>query len=461
MDSTPDIAALSALGAQQRARLASGVTRSLQWRQQRLRSLRALLVEHADELLRALQADLPRPALEAWVSEVAFVRGELDHALSKLPDWMAPRRLPRRLSQPLDRAEVRREPLGRVLVIGPWNYPLQLLAAPAVGALAAGNCVVLKPSEHAPHTGALLARLVAQRFDPGDVTVVQGGVQTASALLAERFDHVFFTGGAAVGRIVMRAAAEHLTPVTLELGGKSPCIIDRTVSLAKAARRIMWGKFFHAGQTCVAPDYVLVPAELREAFLAACQRTLRAFYGPEPKRSPDFARIVNRHHFERVRALLPAEGVVCGGECAVEELYIAPTLIDRPALDSSVMQEEIFGPLLPVLPYRTLDDALEIVRRTPDPLALYVFSNDEGVQERVLGALRFGGACINDTLLHLSHPELPFGGVGDSGMGRYHGRAGFEAMSRATGILRRSLRAELPLRYPPYGGKLAVVKRLV
>jgi len=306
-----------------------------------------------------------------------------------------------------------------------------------------------------------LARLVAQRFEPGDLTVVQGGVETATALLAERFDHIFFTGGAVVGRIVMRAAAEHLTPVTLELGGKSPCIVDRSVSLAKAARRIVWGKFFHAGQTCVAPDYVLVPAELREAFLAECQRTLRAFYGAEPRRSPDFARIVNRHHFERLQALLPTEGVVHGGECVAEELYIAPTLIDRPALDSPVMQEEIFGPLLPVLQYRTLDEALEVVRRTPDPLALYVFSNDEAVQERVLGSLRFGGACINDTLLHLSHPELPFGGVGDSGMGRYHGRAGFVAMSRATGILRRSLRAELPLRYPPYGAKIGVVKRLV
>ncbi|MDY0059432.1 MAG: aldehyde dehydrogenase family protein [Myxococcota bacterium] len=445
----------------QRRYFAEGLTRSRESRLAALAALRELLTGHADALVAALQADLPRPALEAWASELAVVRHEIDHARAHLTEWLEPVRPSWRARQPFDQAEVRREPAGCVLILGPWNYPLHLVLAPLVAALAAGNCALLKPSELAPHTARLLAELVGQVFHPGLVTVVQGGVETAQALLALPFDHIFFTGGPAVGRLVMRAAAEHLTPVTLELGGKSPCLVDQDVPLRRALQRILWGKFFHAGQTCVAPDYLLVDERIHDRLLVEAGRVLREFYGVDPRQSPDYARIVSARHFARLEALLAGQPVVWGGERDPATRFFGPTLVDRPRLDSALLQEEIFGPILPVLSYRDLPEALAIVRALPPPLALYVFSRDEGFVAQVLDGLRYGGACVNDTLLQLDHPELPFGGVGDSGLGRYHGRAGFDELTRPTSILRRSLAIETGLRFPPYGHKLGAVKRLV
>ena len=351
------------------------------------------------------------------------------------------------------------EPYGVALIIGPWNYPVQLLLAPLIGALAAGNCVVLKPSEFAPRTAAALARLIEAIYPEDYVTVVEGERETAEALLRERFNAIFFTGSTSVGRLVMAAAAQHLTPVTLELGGKSPCIVCADAPLDTTARRIVWGKFLNAGQTCVAPDFVLVDRRIRDGLLAAMQRAVRAFYGQDPQKSPDYGRIVNRRHIDRLAGYLRSGQPIEGGRWDAQDLYFAPTILTDVAPDAPVMQEEIFGPILPVLEFDRIENALEMLRERPTPLALYLFTPDRSVQERVLRATRSGGVCINDTLTHIVGSGLPFGGLGESGLGAYHGRASFDCFSHFRSVLRRSLAIDPALRYPPPRISLAALKR--
>lgn len=446
-----------------RARYTSGATRSSIWRLRQLEGLRALCVEREAEITAALRADLGKPAVEAYASEIAFVRDEAAAAHRALAGWMRPERVrPGLLGLP-GRAEVVPEPLGTVLIIAPWNDPLQLALMPLIGAVAAGNTAVLKPSELAPATSAFLARRVPEYLDPSGVLVLEGGVQEAQAILSHRFDHIFFTGSARVGREVMRAAAEHLTPVTLELGGKSPCIVDRSADLGTAARRIVWGKFFNAGQTCVAPDYLLVHEAVAEALTARISEAILHFYGEHPIRSPDFGRVVNERHFDRLVGLLESGGVVAvGGETARAERYIAPTVLREVTADAPIMQEEIFGPLLPVLTYTDTDEAIAFVNARPKPLALYVFARDALPADRILERTSSGGAVVNHVLLHLSVRDLPFGGVGDSGMGRYHGRASFDTFSHRKSVLRKPTRYDLDLMYPPYTArKQAWLKRLL
>jgi aldehyde dehydrogenase (NAD+) len=409
-----------------------------------------LLVEREPELRDALDADLGKPATEAYATDVGFVIGEIDYTLKRLRGWMRPERVGTRLVTKPSRGRIVREPLGVVLVIAPWNYPVHLALAPVVGAIAAGNCVVIKPSEVTANTSVALAKLIPEYLDTECVTVIKGGVPETQALLGEAWDHILYTGNGAVGRVVMEAAAKHLTPVTLELGGKSPTIIDETADLEVAGRRVAWGKFLNAGQTCIAPDYVLVMRAVADRFVEHLRRAIFDFYGPDPKASPDYARVVDDRHFQRLIGLLGSGTIVIGGEQDEATRYIAPTVLRDVAPDSPIMQDEIFGPILPVLTVDSVDEAIAFVNERDKPLALYVFSKSHGTADRVLDQTSSGGACVNATMYHVAVPTLPFGGVGPSGMGAYHGRSTFETFSHAKSVLRKGVRPDPALAYPPY-----------
>jgi aldehyde dehydrogenase (NAD+) len=441
----------------------SGRTRPIAYRQEQLRALERLLKEHERDIEKALHDDLGKPALEAFTAEIAFTARELALVRKKLPRWARPERVSTPLFALPGKCLVYPEPLGVVLIIAPWNYPVQLAIGPLVGAIAAGNCAVVKPSEVAPATSALLADLLPRYLDNECFRVMEGGVPETTALLAERFDHIFYTGNPVVGRIVMEAAAKHLTPVTLELGGKCPCLVDTSADLDVAARRILWGKFYNAGQTCISPDYVLAHEAIEEALLARLTQTLRSFYGDNPRQSADFGRIVNPRHLARLQKLLPGSGkVIAGGDAVEAERYLAPTILRDVPPDSPVMAEEIFGPILPVLRVRDLDEAIAFVNARPKPLALYLFTTDKGARKRVLAQTSSGGAVVNHTTMHAAVSSLPFGGVGASGMGAYHGRATFDTFSHRKSVLLKSNWLDLQLIYPPYDDrKKKWLRRLV
>jgi aldehyde dehydrogenase (NAD+) len=439
----------------------SGKTRALAWRRDQLERIERMVREGADELLAAMHADLGKPELEAWLAEIHLVKAEAKLARRKLARWARPRRVATPLVLRPAKSRIVPEPLGVVLIIAPWNYPVQLVLAPLISAIAAGNTVLVKPSEVAAHTSAALARLIARHLDPDAVAVVEGGVAETTALLVERFDHVLYTGNGTVGRIVMEAAARHLTPVTLELGGKSPCLVDASADLEVAARRIAWGKFLNAGQTCIAPDYVLVEASREDALIEALARTLREFYGDDPRRSPDYARIVNVRHLRRLVSLLKDSDVAIGGESDEAERYLAPTVLRHVDPHSAVMSDEIFGPILPVLAVQDMEEALRFVNARPKPLAFYVFTGDARFADRAVAETSSGAVCVNATIWHAGNPHLPFGGVGASGMGAYHGQAGFEAFSHKKPVVTRPARFDPRLLYPPYKrSTTALVKRL-
>jgi aldehyde dehydrogenase (NAD+) len=433
----------------QHAYFAAGHTLAVSFRKAQLRKLQRILKQHEQDLFDALYADFRKPALEAFGTEIGFIELELKLALKSIDDWTKPRRVPESLINFPARSFVYPQPYGVALIISPWNYPLNLLFTPLIGAMAAGNCVILKPSEIAPNTAVVVNRLISQHFDERYIAVVEGGVQTTQQLLAQQFDYIFFTGSTQVGKIVMKAAAEYLTPVTLELGGKSPAIVSSDADLELAARRICWGKFLNAGQTCVAPDYVLIQ-------MAQC---IRDFYGEQPAESPDFARIINDRHFGRLRAMLTPENIRVGGQTNASEKYIAPTVLDNITWEHPSMQEEIFGPILPVIAFDTLNEAITMVNRHAKPLALYLFTINRQYQDQVLQHVHFGGGCINDTLSHLANPNLPFGGVGNSGLGSYHGIASFDVFSHQKSVLYRGTWLDLPFRYPPYGNKLNLLRK--
>ncbi|MGQ9651369.1 MAG: aldehyde dehydrogenase [Phycisphaerae bacterium] len=452
MDFTPLIA-------RQRAYFQTGATRSAAFRLSQLRSLYNAIESGEQTLISALHGDLRKSPQEAYATEIGLVLGEIRHALRNLRSWARPQRRRSSLLTWPARSFVCPEPYGVALIIGPWNYPFQLVVAPLVGAIAAGNCVVLKPSEFAPQTAAAIAQLIGAVFPNEYIAVVQGQRDVAEALLREKWDTVFFTGSTSVGRAVMTAAARHLTPVTLELGGKCPCIVCTDAPLETVARRIVWGKFMNAGQTCVAPDHVLVDQRVGDKLVDSMKRVLREFYGDEPRNNPSYGRIVNRRHFDRLVSYLGSGRILCGGEHDAGDLYIAPTILTEVAKDAPVMQEEIFGPILPVLEFGALDEALTFLRNRSTPLALYLFTNDRATQDRVLVETRSGGVCINDTVSHIIGHHLPFGGLGESGMGSYHGKASFDCFSHHRSVLRRSLALDPKLRYPPVRFTLATLKR--
>lgn len=446
--------------ARQRAFFKSGATYPLEFRRAQLKALAAALVKYEPALFEALYADLRKNPHEAYTAEIGLVLSEIHHALRCLPAWMKPKRKhPPLLAWPA-RGYVRPEPYGVALIIGPWNYPLQLLLSPLVGAIAAGNCAVLKPSEYAPHTAAVIGQIIKTTLPEEYVTVVAGEQDIAEALLNQPFDTIFFTGSSKVGRLVMSAAARHLTPVTLELGGKSPCLVCADAPLEITARRIAWGKFMNAGQTCVAPDFVLVDRKIREPLVEMLKRVVREFYGNDPQQSPNYGRIINRKHFDRLIRYLDDGQIAGGGQHDEKDLYVAPAILTNPAWNSPVMQEEIFGPILPVLEFTELDEALTRLREQPTPLALYLFTHHHNVQERVLAVTRSGGVCINDTVTHMIGKNLPFGGMGESGMGGYRGQASFDCFTHRRSVLHRSLAFDPKLRYPPPGIELSMLKRV-
>jgi aldehyde dehydrogenase (NAD+) len=455
-ESTPDLAALIA---RQKEYFASGATRPLAFREQMLRRFMQAIQNEEANITQALAADFGKPALETYATEIGILLTEIRFTLRNLKKWIKPKRVKASFFNFPSRDYIYPEPLGVSLVIGAWNYPFQLTLSPVIGAIAAGGCALLKPSELTPATSQVIAKLMQKHFPAEYLRVVPGGPETSQALLELPFDKIFFTGSIPVGKIVAAAAAKQLIPVTLELGGKSPCIIDQTANLKIAAQRIAWGKFLNAGQTCVAPDYLLVQQTILPAFLQQLAQTINEFYGPNPAQSPDFARIINKRHFERLINLLPGATIFAGGQTEANKLYIAPTLLTDVTWAHPLMQEEIFGPLLPVLPYQHLPEAIAQVNAHAKPLALYFFSRDKAAQATVLAQTSSGGACLNDTVSHLANPHLPFGGVGDSGQGNYHGKASFDAFTHHKSVLKKPFRPDLPLRYPPYAGKLNWVKK--
>ena len=444
---------------QQREFFATGKTKDVEWRIEQLKRLKQAIVDDQEAIVNAVKADLGRPDFEAYFEIVAI--SEINYALKHLKSWVKPKKVATSIDQFPASAKIYPEPLGVVLIISPWNYPFQLMISPLTGAIAAGNCAVLKPSEVAANTSRVIADIIQKTFDPAYIAVVEGGVEISQQLLEEKFDHIFFTGGTAIGKIVMQAAAKHLTPVTLELGGKSPCIVDSDVDLKYAAKRITWGKYLNAGQTCIAPDYLLVDRRIKSELLTELQKCVGEFYGDDPAQSPDYARLISRRHFERLEPLLKDGEIVIGGQTKPEEKYIAPTVMDQVSWESPVMQEEIFGPILPVLEYTDLKEAIAQINARPKPLALYIFSKDKQKQEQVLQETSSGGVCINDTVMQVGVSTLPFGGVGDSGIGSYHGKASFDTFSHYKSVLKKGFRFDPNWRYPPYKDKLSLLKRII
>lgn len=439
-----------AIVAAQRAFFATEKTRTAAWRRHALKTLRGAVAAREEELCAALHADLHKSAFEGYMCEVGLVLGEIDYMLKNLARLMRPRRAKTPLAQFSAQSFVVPEPLGVSLVMSPWNYPVLLSLDPLVGAIAAGCCAVVKPSAYAPATSRVLKELLESCFAPEYIAVVEGGRAENEALLEQKFDSVFFTGSVAVGRLVMEKAARWPTPVTLELGGKSPCIIDETADLALAARRLVFGKYLNAGQTCVAPDYVLVQRSVHNELLELVRQEIAEQFGEQPLENPDYGRIVNERHYRRLMGLMQSGRVVCGGEGRAETLQIAPTVLADVSPESPVMQEEIFGPILPVLPCGTPEEAMRFVNARPKPLALYLFTTDRAAERRVLRGCSFGGGCVNDTVIHLATSDMAFGGVGESGIGSYHGKHSFDTFTHYKSIVRKANWIDLGIRYQPY-----------
>lgn len=445
----------------QRDFFATGKTKDIAFRKAALVRFRESIKNHEQEIIAALQADFKKPSFETVATEISVVNLELNLAIKELWKWQMPKKVSASLLNFPSRAEIQYEPYGNALIIAPWNYPFQLAVGPMVGAIAAGNTVLIKPSELTPKTSILLAKIIATVFDPGHVNLVQGDKDIATQLLEERWDYIFFTGSVQVGKIVYKAAAEHLTPVTLELGGKSPCIVDETAKIPQAAKRIVWGKFVNAGQTCIAPDYVMVHASKKQDLLTAIDLELTKAYGTDPKISPDFARIINDKNFDRLTHLLEDATIFKGGNTDKDSLYIAPTILDNVQASDAVMQEEIFGPILPILSYTYKADIEKVLLSKEKPLSAYVFSQKRSFKKWFNQSFSYGGGAINDTLVHFINDRLPFGGVGNSGMGSYHGATSFYTFSHGKSIVKRGTWLDVPLRYAPYTGKTALLKKLI
>ena len=450
----------------QRTYFSKGETISIDFRKKQLRRLLAAINTHEKDILDSLHTDLNKSAFEGYITEVSIVKDEIEYTLKHLSKWSKPKRVKTPITLFPGKSYRYREPYGITLVMAPWNYPFQLTLAPLVGSISGGNCTVLKPSNYSPATSAIIRTLVSECFSEEYVAVVEGGRDANQALLQQKFDYIFFTGGVTVGKLVMEAASKHLTPVSLELGGKSPCIVDKTADIDLSAKRIMWGKFVNAGQTCVAPDYILVEESVKDELIAAMKKWLIKFHGEKPLEDPELPKIITQKHFERLSAFIdgrnPTNGTVAfGGSTNPATRQIEPTLLDSPTPDSPVMSEEIFGPVMPVIPVKNMDEAISYVLARPKPLALYYFTRDKKAQKRVIEYVPYGGGCINDTLIHLATPYMPFGGVGNSGMGHYHGKESFTTFTHEKSVLKRDAWPDVPLRYQPFGDKLKIAKKLM
>ncbi len=425
-------------------------TKNIKNRIRVLQSLRRWIMRHQDLICEALKRDLNKDAAESYMCEIGLVLSEIDYQIRHIEIWSKAKKVRTPLAQFYGESYETYEPYGVTLVMSPWNYPFMLSVEPAVGAIAAGNTVIIKPSAYAPSVSRVIKKMVEDTCNKRYVAVVEGGRKENAELLEQRFDYIFFTGSVNVGKIVMEKASRYLTPVTLELGGKSPCIVDDARSLKLAAKRIAFGKFLNAGQTCVAPDYLLIRENLKDRFLFYLRNVIREFFGENPVQNEQLVKIINEKHFRRLSELLEDQAVVIGGECDPQTLKIAPTVVDHVNGKNPLMQEEIFGPILPVLTYRNVDDAIRFIRGREKPLALYLFSQRKEVQKKFLKSVSFGGGCINDTIIHLATSELGFGGVGNSGMGSYHGKKSFQTFSHTRSIVKKAVWIDLPFRYYPY-----------
>lgn len=444
----------------QRAYFDTRVTRSVDFRKEQLMRFKKTFVDYEERIYEALKRDFNKPAFETYTTELGLIHEEIGVMLKNIDKWATPQLVSTSLGNLPARSYIHSDPYGVVLVIGTWNYPLLLTLMPVIGAIAAGNTVVIKPSRTAIHTYEIILEIISECFDEEYVACLD--IATShDEMLEQRYDYIFFTGGITVGKIIARAAAEHLTPTTLELGGKSPCIVDETASIEVAARRIMWGKCINAGQTCVAPDYLLVHEKVKDKLFEAMEKVVREFYGERPVKSLDYASIINEKHYDRLSNMLKDGTIVFGGRTDPNKNHIAPTLITDIELSHPLMQDEIFGPILPAFTFSSLDEAIGIVKKFEKPLAFYVFSNSYKNQKRCMTEIQFGGGCINDTVAHLLNSELPFGGVGSSGIGAYHGKHSFDTFTHYKGVMNKVTWPDIPLRYPPYRGKLNIVKKVI
>ncbi|MEE9309762.1 MAG: aldehyde dehydrogenase [Cocleimonas sp.] len=442
-------------------------TKDISFRKNALIKLKKELLSKEPEIIEALNKDFKKSEFESVLSETGIVLAELSHTIKKINKWAKPQAvMPSMLNFP-SRDHIYKQPFGQVLIIAPWNYPFQLALAPLIGAIAAGNTVVLKPSELTPHTSAIIATVIKNVFTPEHVTTVEGGVDVSQALLAEKWDYIFFTGSVGVGKIIAKAAAENLTPTTLELGGKNPCIIDETANIKLTAKRIVWGKFLNGGQTCIAPDYILIHKSVKDDFISAMGNEITKAYGDNPKASPDFPRIINEENFDRLSDMLVGADCVVGGATDKDDLYIAPTLVNEPELGSDIMlgseimKDEIFGPLLPIISYESPAKIDEVISHYASPLSLYVFSKRQAFARQIINRHSFGGGAINDTLIQFANPKLPFGGVGNSGMGAYHGKRSFDTFTHQKSITKHASWLDIPFRYAPYKGKTGLIRFMI
>ena len=436
-------------------------TQDVKIRIQHLKKLKKVLEEREESIFEALYQDLKKPVFESFTSELLMVQKELDLHIKNIKEWAAPKRVSGSLINFPSQDYILSEPYGTVLLISPWNYPFQLAMIPFIGAIAAGNTAVIKPSESAPHTAQSIEEIISEVFPPEWAIVIQGDMKVGAALLKTQWDYIFYTGSTAVGKIVAKAAAEFLTPTTLELGGKSPCIVDGTAPIQKTARRIVWGKFLNCGQTCIAPDYVLVQKEYKKALVAAMIQEIEKAFGKNAKNSKDYGRIIHQKHFEKLEKDLDKQKLLFGGEKDKDELYFGPTLVEEPAIDSSLLVDEIFGPILPVLSYTTESDIDSILTKLKNPLAFYLFSTNRRFINTMIQRYSFGGGVINDAIIHFTNDKLPFGGIGNSGMGAYHGKHSFEVFTHAKPVVKRSFWFDLPQRYAPYPKSLKALKFLL
>lgn len=430
-------------------------------RKEKLKKFSHVISLHENDIIEALNKDFGKPAFEAYLTEINIVQSDLKDAIKNIHAWAKPKRVRASILNFPSSDYIYTEPYGKTLIISPWNYPFQLAICPLIAAYAAGNSIVLKPSELTPHTSSLVSKIIRETFDVQEAVAVLGDADIAKSQLSKKWDYIFFTGSPAVGKEIAKAAAENLTPVTLELGGKNPCIVDKSANLQIAAKRIVWGKFINAGQTCIAPDYLVIHKNIKAKFIRLLQQEITNAYGEDPKLSPDFTRIINKKHFLRLIGMIEEEKAIAGGIYDEENLYIAPTLIDEPALDSAIMKDEIFGPLLPLISYENESSLEKIISRYEKPLSLYVFTEDKIFAERIIQKFSFGGGCINDTVVHFSNKRLPFGGVGNSGMGAYHGKKSYDTFSHQKSIVKKATWLDIPLRYAPYGNKLKTIRKLL
>ncbi len=444
----------------QRQYFKNGETKSISFRIQQLQILQQAILKNESRIYEALKADLGKCQMEGYLTEVGFTLNDIDFMIKNIRKFAKHKKVKTPAIFLGGSSFIIPEPYGTVLIIGPWNYPFQLVMVPLIGAIAAGNCAVVKPSELTPNVSRVIAAIINDTFKSEYIAAIEGGVEESQKLLTQKFDYIFYTGSTTVGRIVMTEAAKNLTPVTLELGGKSPCIIDKDTNIKNAAKRVVWGKFLNCGQTCVAPDYVLVHKNIKEEFITNAIAAINEFYGSDPLEAEQYPHIVNERHFDRLLSLMNDGNILYGGKNNREKLYIQPTLIDSVSQDSSIMQEEIFGPIMPILEFDNLDTVISFINERPKPLALYYFSSNKSNIAKVLNETSSGGTCINDTINHITTSSLPFGGVGDSGMGSYHGKETFETFSHRKSVLHNQITYDFKLKYPPYKVTINLMKKV-